>query len=275
MPIFLLLALAQPPTLPPPPSPSVPEAPSSLEDAQTLHAEGTASYEAADYLGAIEKFTAALNIVMGERGDHDDTKLALLYNIARAHEKAHEIDRDPTHLRQALALYKRYEVAVAKKGDLGDQLDVAAKIKGLEKSLRQMEHPAPLPTRPPPPAPRADWKKPRNVGIALVTVGSAEIVAGVIMAVVGSRYEPNARAQVQKLADRGIPMDHPAWAQGAQFIKQEQKKGRLLMGLGGGLAGIGAVTLGTGTFFMVKAKRTRLSARVSPTFLGIQWSGKF
>lgn len=269
----ILLALLQPPTLPPLPTQAVPEEVSELDRARLLHAEGTAAYEAADYPGAIEKFTAALKIVMAEGGTDENTaKQALLYNIAKAHEKAYEMDEDPVHLRQALSLYTRYKESVTAPKD---KEDAQAKINALQLRLTKPTPSvvSPKTTTPKPVVP--DWKRPRNIGISLMVAGGGAFVGGVVMAVLGSRYESNARDQVRKLDDLGVPEDHPARMQGATFIQQEAKKGKILMGLGGSLAGVGAVLVGTGAGFVVKAKRTRLSARVTTTYVGLTVSGKF
>jgi tetratricopeptide (TPR) repeat protein len=260
-----------------------------LSDAKTLYEEGTVLFEAADYRGALDKFTAALAIVKREGGE-DQTRLALLYNIARTHEKQFEIDKDVTHLRQALALYRQYEDFTETQGDLGEELDIHSKVLDLERRLRihdDMERnraAAATGARdvPPPPSSASDdgWKRPRNVGIGLLIPGSAAVVGGVVMLVAGSRFEPRAQAQVNELADLGVPMDHPAWAEGDKFIEQERRKGVLFMGLGGSLAVVGALGVGVGSFYLVKSKRAReknlsFVPAIGRGFAGVQLSGSF
>ena len=65
---------------------------------QQLFFDGSAQFSAADYTGAIEKFTEALKIVTKE-GLDPTIRGALLINLARAHRKAYEVSRDVTHLR--------------------------------------------------------------------------------------------------------------------------------------------------------------------------------
>lgn len=261
-----------------------------MQEAQALYTEGTAMFDSADYNGAIEKFTKALGIVTAADGD-DHTRLTLLYNIASAHEKAHAIDKDVTHLRQALQLYERYRDFAQKSGNIGDELDVEAKIARLEKQLRaadQMrrnrETAEPREVPPPPPpvqeTEEADWKKPRDTGVGLVVGGSVATIGGVVLAVVGSGREAKAREQVDELADLGVPMDDPAWAEGDQFIADEKRKGNALMGVGATLAVVGAAGVGVGAYYLVKAKKMR-EGRVStlpalaPGYAGVQITGRF
>jgi tetratricopeptide (TPR) repeat protein len=257
-----------------------------MDEAAVLYEEGTAMYDSADYSGAIEKFTKALGIVTSVNGD-DRTRLTLLYNIAAAHEKGFSIDKDISHLRQALELYKRYRDFAQTTGDLGEELDVETRIAKLERRLRtrdQVEANRAANRKVPPPpvtaVPEADWKKPRNTGIALVAVGGAVTIGGVIMAVTGSRFEANAQAQVDKLAAMGVPPTDPAWIEGEAFVQSEKKKGNALMGTGATLAIVGAAGVGVGAYFLVKSKKLRNGSvsvipALSPGFAGIQISGSF
>jgi tetratricopeptide (TPR) repeat protein len=285
--LLITTILAGPPALPPETSHSLSEQPvaGTLEDARSLYEAGSVLYDAADYLGAIDKFTEALGIVK-RLGGHDEVRLSLLYNIAASHEKQFEIDKDVSHLRQALALYRQYEEFVSG-GDLGDELDVHGKILNLERRLnthdnieRNRANSKMEPRDIPPPPTSNGWERHRKTGVGLAVSGGVFLVGGVILSVVGSQFEPSARAQVDELADLGVPMDHPAWAQGDEFIEQERRKGVALMAVGGSLAVVGVVGVGVGTFFLVKAKRARAGqASVSPTlgrgFAGVQLTGRF
>lgn len=269
-----------------------PDQAEKLDEAAGLYREGSVMFDAADYDGAIDKFTRALGIVAALDAQ-DETRLMLLYNIASAHEKQFEIDKDVEHLRQALALYKRYLEFAQSTGDLGEELDVAPRITRLEKRVKvadQLERNRANAEKdderdvPPPPPGTAgpdqlDWKKPRNTGIGLVVAGSGLAVGGVIMAIVGSGYEAHAREEVNKLADLGVPMDHPAWMQGGEFIAEEKRKGNALMGVGATMAVVGAAGIGVGSYYLVKSKRMKEGVAVvpalSPGFAGIQLSGKF
>ena len=263
------------------------EAPPQMQEAEVLYGEGTAMFDSADYNGAIEKFTKALEIVQSIEGD-DHTRLTLLYNIASAHEKAFAIDRDVTHLRQALQLHKRYREFAQKTGNLGDELDVETKIRRLEKKLRasnQMREnreraAKPREVPPPPPMQEVDWKRPRNTGIGLVVGGGMATIGGVVLAALGGTREAKAQAQVDKLAAMGIPMSDPAWAEGDQFIQDEKRKGAVLMGTGVTLAIVGVAGVGVGSYYLVKAKKLREgTVSVTPTLgfglAGVQITGRF
>ncbi|GEM_PF-6055562 len=79
----------------------------ALGRAEELYLEGSALYTAADYVGAIRAFTDALKVVTREGGLSPSVRGGLIFNLAQAHIRAHGIDRDLSHLRQARDLYKR------------------------------------------------------------------------------------------------------------------------------------------------------------------------
>ena len=259
-----------------------------MDEAAALYNEGGALFDSADYEGAIDKFTRALGIVVSINGN-DHTRLTLLYNIASAHEKQFTIDKDVSHLRKALNLYKRYRDFAQRTGDLGEELDVESRISRLERKLRTNDQiqqnrenaqPRVVPLPPPVQVEDTSWKKPRNAGLGLVVVGGAATLGGVVVAVLGSRMEPNARDEVAKLGLMGVPMDHPAWAEGDQFIAAEKRKGNAMMGTGVTFAIVGAAGVGVGAYYLVKSKKLREGAvSVTPTFGrglgGVQITGKF
>lgn len=270
--------------------------PEADAEARTLYQEGTTLFEAADYEGAIEKFTDALNLVGDEDDEDRHTRLTLLFNIASAHEKQYAIDQDPKHLRQAKTLYVRYRDFAKKHGDIGEELDVETRILRIENELEGLEEPDEKkvpsgavqdPPRTGPqsgvdasPADTEQRRKTRNTGTALVVAGSLATVGGVVLSVVGSRLEPRARDQVMQLADMGVPMDHEAWAQGDDFIAQERAKGRALIGAGVAVSVVGVVGVGVGSYFLVKSKKLREhEVSITPTWgsgtAGIQIGGRF
>lgn len=287
--LVLLAVLSGPPPLPPD-RPPVPEAPTpapvynpNRDRAQALYAEGSTLYDSADYAGAIAKFTEALALVQ-DTGEQDErSRLVLLWNIASAHEKAYAVDHDVTHLRQALLLYQRYLGFAERTGDSAEQQDAKKRIANLEKAITEKDlSKKEILTTPSPFGPSPDkntWKQPRNIGIGLLVPGVAGLVSGAVLIGVGSTFEDRARAQVNKLADVGVPADDPAWDQGAKFIEQERQKGRILMGVGGAALGVGALFTGFGTFYLVKANRTRMALSVTPavraTYFGLSFSGRF
>lgn len=262
--------------------------PEQMAEAANLFREGVLRYETADYEGAIEKFSASLSIVKENNGD-EAVRLPLLYNIATAHEKLFSIDKDVRHLRRALTLYRQYRDYAAEKGDPNEQFDVETKIVSLERKLsvheqiqKRQSRTSPERGNPPPPPPQSDlsWRQPRNLGLGLTIGGGAAMIGGIVALAVGSGYEERARSQVRALDDLGLPADHPAWAEGDDFISRERRKGAALMGVGGSLAVVGAVGAATGAYYLIRAKRVkdgRLSAtpRLSPGFAGVQLTGRF
>ena len=91
-----------------PPPITDPEADADWAEAERLFRQGSARYAAADYAAAIEAFQAALELVL--KHDFDPAvELGLLVNLARAHVRAFEVDRDLMHLRTALEIYRRIE----------------------------------------------------------------------------------------------------------------------------------------------------------------------
>jgi len=78
------------------------------EEAIALYRAGASLYSAADYVGAIDKFTQALALTSGGEASFDaDTRGLLLFNLATAHDRAYNVDADVTHLRQAKELLER------------------------------------------------------------------------------------------------------------------------------------------------------------------------
>jgi len=253
-----------------------------MAEAQTLFHDGAAKYDSADYEGAIESFTEALTIVRANKGELS-IRLRLLYNIGSAHEKQFAIDRDVEHLRRALSLYERYLEYSEHAEDLGDQLDVEARVLRLEKKLRMADQiEANKATTPPPvrelPDSALGYKRPRNIGLGLVVPGVAASVGGAVLIALGSRYEGNAQSQVDELeTPRGSPEDHPAWSEGEDFVSVERRKGVGLMAGGAVVATVGLVGVGVGTYYLVKSRNLRLQVTpsVSPTQAGLVIGGRF
>jgi tetratricopeptide (TPR) repeat protein len=264
-------------------------APQSEEPARSLYHEGSTLFEAADYEGAIEKFTEALSLVGDEDQDDMHVRLTLLFNIASAHVRQYEIDQDVEHLRQALALFRRYKEFTQKHGDLGEELDIEARLSRVEHMLAEVEEadevaPTPAPVEPEPEQSSTDegleWQKARKTGTGLVVAGSLATVGGAVLAVVGSRLEPRARGQVDELADMGVPFDHPAWQEGDEFIAQQQRQGTVMIGAGVAVSLVGLVGVGVGSYYLVKSKKLREhEVSIAPAWgsgtAGIQIGGRF
>jgi len=270
-------------------TPSLFQPATDLSEAERLYTEGQTLYESADYTGAIAKFTEALGEAkrVGSKDFH--VRGLLLYNIGRAHIKAYEINKDLSHLRQAKTIYRQFikdadVEAMFEQFNPQDVADARQELRALETRLEGLESATPTKrsTPPPPPPIKADvdWKKPRNTGIGLVAAGSAVLAGGVAVLAFGSTLKPGAEGEVNKLADAGVPQDHPAWAEGDSYIASETKRGKTLMAVGGSLAAVGLVGAGVGVSYLVKAKKLK-EGRVSPTvalmpgFVGIVVSGRF
>lgn len=275
--VLLLVLLWAPPTLPPERSGAVED---PLAKAELLYDEGSSLYEAADYSGAIQKFTAALALVTAsDSTDAVVVKRPLLWNIAIAHERSFAVDHDVRHLRQAQILYRNYMLLLnASETEARTEAETnLARVQKLLDEQAKQPVPAPRPVVSPSTdvAPRRESKRDLKIGVGLLVPGVVSVATGAVLAGVGSTYEPNARAQVNKLTDLGVPPGDPAWDQGNRFIAQERQKGRTLMAVGGTLVGVGAVLAGVGTYYVVKWKRSRV--RVAPTvgIFGMTLSGRF
>lgn len=264
------------------PAADVPGESTDLTEARRLFDEGTARYDAADYEGAIEVFTLAL----GEVGGVDDFTVRglLLFNIGRAHLRAHEIDRDIEHLRQAQAIFRRFlEEADAHPGELdaSDVDEAREQLAEIDRLLAEAEQAE----RAPPAEPNhdkapADPAKLRARGIGLTAAGAALLGGGVGMLVWGGGFGPAAEAQVAELDDLGLPAASPAHADGDDFIAAERRKGSAWMAAGVVTAALGVVGVALGVQQLVKAKKLRersLGASASFTreavWLGV--SGRF
>lgn len=286
----------------PAPSPSGDQARAQpdLTRARQLFQEGSVRYEAADYNGAIEVFTKAIRELDQQGVDDIYIRGVLLYNIAKSHARAYDIDRDAAHLRQASVLYRRFiDRATTGAGQgLFDAKDVEdarteltlvqEKLEGLDVAAPEPEsdheasepEPKDEPTPSAPPEPGDGWKKPRGIGIGLLVSGIAALGGGGALIGLGLRFKPNAEGQVAELDDLGLPEDHPAFDEGEDFIARETRKGQALVGSGAAAAAVGAALIGVGAFYLVKSKRMRgadvqAAAILTPDFGGVSLIGRF
>jgi hypothetical protein len=274
--LALILSFVLVPPVPPAP-PAEHEAPAEhLADAEALYRDGSTLYEAADYPGAIQKFTAALALVSAKSTPDGDTiKRPLLWNIAIAHERAFGIDGDQRHLRQAQTLYRSY-VELLAKDEVAAIAEAKTSLLRVQTLLSEQEKQSPPPPRvaaPSHPVQQERDQKALKLGVGLLVPGVAATVAGAVMLGVGSTYGGKAQAQVDMLADLGVPPNDPAWDQGAKFVEQERRKGRAMMAVGGTLAGAGVVLIGIGAYYTAKGKRVRVSPMLG--IFGMTLSGKF
>lgn len=252
---------------------------SPIDRAEDLYTQGSVAYEAADYDKAIELFTESLAVTAQLPEEQAKPILVhLLFNIAAAHEKAYDIDKDPKHLRQALTLYERYTEEVP---DTGDSLDAEVKIARLRKKIRVLDQiesnrtkgsePQAVPEPPRADRDRVDNKK-RNVGIGLLAGGSAAVVAGVAVLASGARLKPQAEQQVNEVT--GGDMAHEAYEAGQLHIQNEAKRGRIFMGIGAGAAAVGIAGVVAGAV-LIKKSKVSVSPSLGSSFTGISISGSF
>jgi hypothetical protein len=76
-----------------------------LAEARDLFEQGKAKYDTFDYKGAIDLWQLAYSKVPTREAG---VRHAMVYNIALAQEKAYDIDKDASHLRQAVLLLEQW-----------------------------------------------------------------------------------------------------------------------------------------------------------------------
>lgn len=157
--------------------------PPSDADAKTLYDEGQALYSAADYPGAVTKFTEALKLISRAGSTYPpDARGRLLYNLATAHDRSHNVDPDPVHLRKAIEVLQRivdeapvhgYEASLVEQA----QAELARVRERLEQAESEANPPPPVETTTPPATTGAKDEVNPNAGKALLISGI--VVAGV------------------------------------------------------------------------------------------------
>lgn len=257
-----------------------PEPTSPIDEAHQLYNRGTTLYEAADYDGAIEAFTDSLDTAQElPEPQAKPIRIQLLYNIALAHEKAYDIDKDASHLRKAHKLLQRYVDEIA---DMEDALDGEVSLRRIEKKLRALEtinaNKARAKEGPPPPPsvdpqPQTD-KKRRGLGIGLLVAGGAATAGGLGILAAGATLGPKAEANVHDVT--GGDMMHDAWEQGQEHIQNEQRRGAILMGVGGGVTAIGVAGVVVGAIQVKKSReQITFAPSIGQAFTGLTVSGRF
>lgn len=277
--VFPAVARAQPEgevAEPPPEMPEDPEEPQS--ETERLYYEGAAKYSAADYEGAIDSFTRALSHATQDAAS-PEIRAALLANLANAHNKQYALDDDPMHLRKAKEIWKR----IVDEGE--DGLYTAETIAEAQSAIEQLDakleahaeaHPEPEPdekdpeTVAPPPEPAqpvdtgADLSK---GGAALLGTGLPLLAGGAVLLIYGTRFAPNAQAQVDEIED---PPDREE-----AFVDDETRRGRLLMGVGAGVAAAGLGLTVAGAVLMATKKKKDKDVALLPSPGGVVLVGRF
>ncbi len=276
--------------------------PEDTDHARELFREGSTMYEATDYKGAIAKFTEALNLI---GTDEPAVRLAILFNIGQAYQRQYEIDRNVTNLRQARLLYLRYLDFARSTGRTGEVKEVQAKIARIDDILGEEDGasdsgsadsgPQESPSNPPAPAveregaslpadrPPADPARARKLGVGLLAGGGALVVGGAVVAALGPVVERKAQAQVddakRTIMDMGKSVPDAQKQEMDDFIAQERRKAVAMIGAGVAGAAVGVVLVGTGAYFMVRAKKggaqVALLPALGPGGVGLRLAGSF
>lgn len=238
--------------------------PGSLEE---LHYRGAAQFSAADYTSAIESFTAALG--KADSGDADPVvRAAILFNLARSHALAYEVDPQVEHLRKALHVYERYlEDVETHSLDVGDRAQMAeedatrirVQLAELERRTEAEAEPRPQGPAATEPAPAVDAKR-RTRGIALSVTGGVVLAGGAGLIAWGATFKGTAEQSVQD-ENGGTPPN----ATEQDYIDQQARAGRRWVGIGAGIAAVGAGLLAWGIVDIVKAKPKKQLA-ITPSF---------
>ncbi len=236
-------------------------------DAERLFRQGSARYSAANYSAAIQDFQAALELVA--KHDYDPSvELALLVNLARAHRRAYEIDRDVLHLRTALEINRRIKrVTPPESDESAEATEAITEIEGLLTKIEEKTD-EPASSEPADNGEGRDRgskpaKKPAKPGTGFIAGGAALMVVGAGgIGLMGYGLSAGAKAESdgEKLAGTS-----PTDAQIAA-IEDDGKLGNTLAIVGGvvgglGLAG-GAALIGLG----VKKRQLNRHVALAPSF---------
>lgn len=244
----------------------------SIED---LYYKGAAQYSAADYANAIESFTAALEVA-GREGTEPEIRGALLFNLARSHARAYDVDDEVSHLRRAMDIYRRFLEEVELHGiEAPDQISAAREdqenIRATLDKLEDEKQSGPEPAGPVAAEPhdQVDGKR-RTRGLALTVTGGVLLAGGAGVAIYGTSFRRDAQAAVDAVEDPGEKED--------QFLEDETRKGRIWVGAGVGIAVVGAGLLAWGIVDLLAAKKAKNVAAaplIGPDMAGLALGGRF
>jgi len=240
----------------------------AVAEAEELFRSGKIKYEASNYVEALALFTQAFERAaeIEDEAERESVMTGMLYNLARAHRKAYEIDGDTSHLRHARDLLKKY---LDKHTDLGDELDAEKQLLEVEALLAKPEKPDEESTQGEDAVPTSSTTdEPKTNGLviggivlsSLSAVGFGLLTGGLV---IGSRAE-------QDYADGPTRDDRDdALARG--------KQGNALA-IAGGVAA--AVFLGTGVALITVGKKrgpnkVAIAPAVRPGSMGVALCGRF
>ena len=160
--------------------------------AEAIFHRGQAKYETADYNGAIELWTEAYALV-DSTIENASIKALLIYNLAQAHLKAFDLDKDPIHLKQALQLLQSFRSNLALLHDDEAEIEeetkkVDARIAEIEAMLAELERPEPEPAPAPVVEPVQDpapVDQDMRSGTPLIAAGGTVAGLGALFGVAG------------------------------------------------------------------------------------------
>jgi tetratricopeptide (TPR) repeat protein len=233
-----------------------------VAQAQKLYEEGTLRYRTSDYLEAVEAFTKAHAKASQIENDEEREYVmnTLLFNLARAHTKAYDLDQDASRLRKAKDLLEKY---LAKEEDLGNELDAQLLLKKTELELVELEGRTGKDTDSARPAPaQASTDKPRING--LMIGGIVTIAAGLGGLAVMAGGLVRANKATERFETQPTKRDEA----------REDIEGGNRMAFIGGV--IGGIVLATGVVLLSLGARKR-SKRMAlvPTGTGVTWTVRF
>lgn len=278
---------AAPPAEPPPlpaastaaqtPAPAVPPADDPTLRARVAYTEGQVLFDLADYEGAIARWTEAYLLLTQPR-----QQLRLMYTLAETHMRAHEVSRDPSHLRRARILFEQFLSGVRTYSEgraslSSDFANASVRIEQIDRALalldRQAEEQRALlravavGAARVEPSPAVRTMRATGIGLtAAAGVGLALMTAGLVL---------GARAS-DEVGLAGLPEDERALllARGRRYNA---------LAIAGGV--LGGAMLAAGVPLLVIAGRRARSEReaalqrlvpaLTPTAFGLVWEGRF
>lgn len=239
-----------------------------LAEAKRLYEAGSQDYNLGNFAAAIEKFEAAYSLTRAT---------PLLYNIAQAYTRRHEIDPDPAHLRKAKALFGNFIRLSEASGE--DVRDARERVTQIEEQLAALGEPEPepepeqppAPEGPPPPDPTPPPEparrpyRPGGLGIA----GYATMIAGLAVGsgLAATGFVSAARSEDQR-AEEGqqIPLSSARAAEYDESVGKSHTLAYAGIGAGAALVVVGVALIAADA---ARGRRTPARARLGPAGLAI------
>ena len=260
-----------------------------LAAAKEKHAEGQAEFDAANYTGAVEAWTAALKALPSKDERSATYRPLILYNIAAAREKLFEIHRDVSQLRQAKILLERFDASIDEvyghdpAAAEAERTRVREKIAALDARIAEAEgktEPATDPQTTTDPDPTTDPVTPTKTdepatdrGARGMMIGGGVMLGLGVVAIGGLAASAVISERANDISD--IP-DDDAEARADQFAKgQRANNAAIAMGV------LSPLLLAGGVALMVVGAKRKKQSRVAwaPSFdsrsVGLVLRGRF